>query len=161
MPTIYNNLTLKECNEGANLQQNRENTPTRLAESIVPVMEVNPKMLRRCNLVAAGTATDATGATIYTAPTDKDLYLVAAVLSVIKDVNATSTVSELYVTTEEGGASKDIIRIPGITATVQNQTVSVSFPTPLKIKRGTIIGINNGTNVAKIIASGCITGFLV
>lgn len=62
---IQNSETIKEVREGARLSIS-EGFPQRLAEAIVPVMEVNPKQLRICNIVKSASAINATSGTIYT-----------------------------------------------------------------------------------------------
>ena len=113
---------------------------------------------RYCDIIKSGQARNATTATIYTTPTDKDFYLTTALLSVIKDVTSTSTASDIAVTI--GGVVVKLIVISEITLTAQTETIPQSYSFPLKIDRGTNIIIENSTNVAEINARGSITGFL-
>lgn len=159
MATIHNTDLTKELKEGAKLQQLRDVIPSQLAEKVVPVMEVNPKLLRRCNVVRGQEAINNTSGTIYTTPTDKDFFLVACGLGVIKDATSTSILTTLRATID--GVSQKILSIPSISLTPQISTISNSFPTPLKIDRGTSILLVNSTNVANITCSGSIVGYLI
>jgi hypothetical protein len=157
MAQINNSQLSKEMIEGAKINISFDNIPTQIADKVIPTMEVNPKMLRICNIVKDGSATNATSATIYTTPTDKDFYLVSAQMSVIKDVTATSTNS--FVNAVIDGLTSTMMRIRGLTLTPQSETISISLNPPLKIDRGTNITIGNTTNVANVSASGSIVGY--
>jgi len=113
---------------------------------------------RYCNIVRRGIATG-TSTTIYSTPSDKDFYIVAAELAVIKDSSSTSTVSTITVVID--GVSQPLLSIPSITLTAQNAQVTQSFRNPVKVDRGTNITVTNGTNVAVINAHGCIAGYTV
>lgn len=159
MAIIHNTDLIKELKEGAKLQQLRDVIPSQLADKVVPTMETNPKLLRRCNISKTTDAVNATSGTIYTTPSDKDFFLVSCCLGVIKDATSTSTGSNITVVID--GVSSPIARIPGITLTAQSKVVSCTFPAPIKIDRGTNITVTASTNVANIRATGVITGYLV
>jgi len=158
---IYNSTLTKELIEGARIQSSTDAVPGELAEKVIPVMEVNPKMLRVCNIVKSTSATNATTATVYTTPTDKDFFLCSVELAVIKDVTSTSTVSGINVTTPEAGVATNILSISGITLTPQSDTTSLAFNTPILLKRGTGVQLTNATNVGNIRSDACITGYTV
>lgn len=163
MATIYNSDLFKELKDGGKIQQLKDDIPNQLAEKIVPVMEVNPKFFRRCNLIKRGSASNATSATVYTTPTDRDFFLCAACLSVVKDATATSVLSTIRVFPEGAGSAttQDILVVGGISLTAQSEIVSISLPYPIKVERGSNIVITNSTNVGNVLATGSIIGFLV
>jgi hypothetical protein len=150
---------MKELKDGVKLQQLKDVVPNQLADKVIPVMEVNPKLLRRCNLVRSIDATNATSGTIYTVPTDRDFYLVAASISTIKDVTATSVESAITVFID--GVARKLLSIAGITLTTQTLALANSFPDPIKIDRGTNISVTNTTNVGNIKSIGGIAGYTV
>lgn len=125
----------------------------------VPVVETNPKMLRRCEIVKTASAANATSATIYTTPADKDFYLSAVGLSCIKDATSTSTLSSIVTTVL--GSSVVVIGIAGFTLTAQNDTMTLNFPVPIKVDRNVVISVNNSTNVANVTSRGSIAGYIV
>lgn len=158
MATINNSDLTKELIEGAEIQISYETVPHQLADKVVPVMEVNPKLLRRCNVAKFANVTNATSGTIYTTPSDRDFYLVGCTLATIADVTATSTYSALKVVIE--GVSINILQIPRITLTVSSGTLSLTLPFPLKIDRASSIQVLHTTNVANVVTSGSIAGYL-
>jgi len=154
-----NNSSLtKELIEGGRLQV-IQGVPQSINNFIQPVMEVNPKLLRACNIVKRATATNATTATIYTTPATQDFYLVAAAISYIKDVTSTSVFSRINITID--GVNVTLLEIPGITLTPATGQMSLNLTFPIKIDRGTNISVNNSTNVANINAIGTIVGYVV
>ncbi len=159
MAQIYNSDLTKELIDGAKIQTSREYPPNQLADKVVPTLEVNPKILQKLNYTHSNTATNATSATIYTTPTDQDFYLSAVALAIIKDATSTSTKSA--VTATINGVAQDLLSIPGITLTAQTAEMSLSLPRDLKIDRNTNIVVTNSTNVANILATGVIFGYLV
>lgn len=126
-----------------------------VSEEIVPVVVVE----RFCNIVKRNSVTNGTSATIYTTPTDKDFYIVAANISTIKDATSTSLTERISVTIE--GLLIAILEICSLTLTPQNDSMSISFPRPIKVDRGTNITVTNSTNVANITTVANIYGFTV
>lgn len=158
MATIYNSELFKEIKDGARIQQMVDSVPSQLQNTVIPVMEVNPKLLRRCNFSNRINLSNATSATI-TSATDKDTYIVAATIAFIKD--ATSTSANINLNVRIDGVAHYIFQIPCITLTAQNGSNSVTFPFPLKIDRGSVITVASSTNVANILVSATITGYTV
>lgn len=158
MATIYNSNLTNELRDGAKIQISKDKIPTELAEKVIPVMEVNPKLLRKTKICRSLIVTNSTSGTIYTTPTTQDFYLTGATISVIKDATATSVYSQLVVYID--GASQGIMNIPGITLTAQNQSLTLSFPIPVKLDRGSTINISNNTNVGNVVCGASIFGFV-
>jgi len=158
MANINNSQLSKELIDGAKIQTSFDKIPTQLADKVVPVMEVNPKLLKITGVVKNASISNATGGTIYTLPTDKDFYLTDCALSVIKDATSTSVGSDL--TAVMDGQTIYLLSVPGITLTAQNQTVTLSLKNPLKLDRGSLIRATASTNVANIKYSGTIYGYL-
>lgn len=160
MATIYNSDLTKELVQGAKIQQATDRIPSQLGDVVIPVMEVNPKLLRRVNVIKVAAAINATSSTVYTTPTDKDFYLTAGSLSVVKDATATSVASTLTATTDfDTGVS--ILRIATLTLTVQNDTQTQSWIPPILLKRGTNITVTNSTATGNVTAVACIQGYTV
>lgn len=139
--------------------QGFEAMPLNVAGTLQPVIEVNPRLLRRCSIVKTNTLSNGTSATIYTTPTDADFFLVGGFVSYTKDATSTSTNSNLRVTID--GATADVLIISGLTLTAEGKAASISFPVPIKVDRGTNILLLNSTAVANIRSHGGITGYLV
>lgn len=159
MATIHNSELLRELRQAVSLQQGKDPTPVKLADTIVPVVEVNPRYARIVTFAKNGNATNATATTIFTSDANVDTFITAVTLGVIKDVTSTSTVSaiEVYI----NGAAVNLIRIPGITLTVQSEMTTLSLNPPVKIDKNTTVRVTNATNVANIRAEACVMGFTV
>jgi hypothetical protein len=159
MATIYGSDLKRELIDAARIQVSKDRIPSEIAEKVVPVIEVNPNMLRRCNIARANDATNATAATIYATPADKEFWLVSATLGIIKDVTSQSVATDIRVLID--GRTDRIIVIPGISLTPQESIINLNLPFPIKIDKNTNITINNSNATANIKASGCIMGYIV
>jgi len=126
-----------------------------IAEQIVPVIPVTPV----CKIVRNVRADDAASAVIFTTPADRDFYLIAIGISVIKDVLATSVFTRIQVVIN--GVNRQLMETPGITLTVQNTSRDLCLSPAIKIDRNTSITIINSTAIATISASGYIVGYTV
>lgn len=157
MANINNSQLSKELVEGAKIQTSFDKIPTQLADKVVPVMEVNPKAFRICNICKRSEASNATTATVYVTPADKDFFISDSILSVIKDVTSTSVLS--FITCVIDGQTVSINTIAGITLTPQAQQSNMSYNKPIKVDRGTNIVLNNNAAVANIRSSACIIGY--
>lgn len=119
---------------------------------------VNIPFMPRITVIKGNSATNATASTIYTTPTDRDFYLTSATLSVIKDATSTSVLSSITMYVD--GAVVLPLKISGITLTPQSESVTISYPFPIRLDRGTIITCTATTNIANIRVDGVITGYL-
>lgn len=159
MALINNSDLTKELIEGAKINISDEAVPSQIAEKVVPVMEVNPKLLRTTNILSSYHATDSTSGTVYTTPANKDFYLTNVVLSLAKDVNATSVMSNVNVYVNE--QIVNILAIMGTSVTAQYETTTLNLKLPLLIDRNTAINITNSTAIASISARATIFGYTV
>jgi hypothetical protein len=161
MSTIHNSDLFKEFKEGAKTQQLRDVIPTQMADKIVPVMEVNPKLLRRINFVKRAASVNATGVNIIPAtPTEKDTFIVSASLAYIKDATATSLSSYIQAVLDDGSII-ELLDLPQLTLTASSGEISVSFPNPIKLKKGSAITVQNNTANANISTQAIVYGYYV
>ena len=160
MAQIYNSDLTKEIVKTIKASTARDKIPDQIADKVVPVIDVNPDHNRFVNIIASAAALNATSGTIYTTPADRDFYLTAACLSLIKDATATSTISAISCVIN-GITTNRVLRIEGLTLTATSQTVALAFEYPIKVDRNTAIVVTNAAAVANITASGSITGYIV
>ncbi len=160
MAMNYNSNLTKEIADVGKLQLSRDKIPNEFADKIIPVVDVNPKHSRYVNFMRTLTLLNGTTGTMYTAPLDKDTYLVGAQLSVIKDATATSLISQIAGTLEDGNGFQ-LLSLNGFTLTAQDKCVSISLNNPIKLQRGSTVRVTNGTNVANVSASAVILGYTV
>lgn len=158
MVKVYNSEVIQELRNVAKIQGATDLIPTLLNNGIVPTLELNPKLVK--NLRTAGNvAINATSSTIFSTPTDRDVYIVAVSLAYIQDVTATA-VSHGVVATDELGVSRNLLFIPTLTLTVSNGTAQITLPHPLKLARGTNVTVTNSTNTGNTSAAGTIYYFI-
>jgi hypothetical protein len=162
MAQIYNSDLSKELIDGARIQVSSDYIPNQIADKVVPVMEVNPKLLRTSYpFTLLSSLANATSVTIYTCSTTKDTYITGATLSMIKDVTATSTGVSLNVMDDLTGLTNPIINIAGITLTANAQSESITISPPIKLRKGSNVTITSTTNVANVVAKAALIGFEV
>lgn len=159
MVYIDNTQTKKEIEDAIRGNSVSNLAPTKVSDTVQLVLPINPKDYRRVNIVKTGLATNATSATIYTTPTDKDFFLTSLALSIIKDVTSTSLRTDIAVVID--GAAQNLLSICSLTLTAQAQNIAQSYHAPIKIDRGTNITVSNTTNVANITARANLTGYTV
>lgn len=128
--------------------------PSTVTPSIQPVYPVYEKV---ANICVANSNVNSTSQTIYTTPANKDFYVTSLCLSVIKDATATSTDSTI--TGVVNGATITLARIAGLTLTAMNDSITMSFPVPIKLDRGTAVNLTNSTNVANVTSRATVQGF--
>lgn len=159
MAKLYSSSLTKEVVDVARLQLAREPVPIDLGTTIHPVIDINPKHARRCNLVRSVGVTNSTGTTIYTTPANQDFYLAGGCLSVVKDATSTSTYTRLRIFVE--GVARDVVVIPGLSLVAQQMGLNLTIQDPIKVDRNSIISLGNETAVANITSNGSIWGYLV
>lgn len=162
MATIYNSDLSKEILEGARVQLSRDKIPSEIAEKVVPVMEVNPKLLRRCDFIETNSSTTSGTLTITTLPTDKDIFITGFNVNLIKDVANDGATGYLVLTvTQADFGAKGLIRIPIITATAQSFSLSETLREPIKLARGSTITLTGTFTAGVMVRTASIFGYQV
>lgn len=131
--------------------------PRNLAGQIVPVIEVNPKIVKDAR-VASSVVSDATSGSILVANALQDVYICSAMLTVVKDGANTSDYARITCT--QGGAIRTILQIALIPSTVGSDALTISFPHAIKIDRNTAVNIGMTNGTASIDAYGSISYFV-
>lgn len=162
MAQIYNSDLIKEVIDGAKIQIAHDNFPNQLAEKVVPVMEVNPKLLRTISVVKHNNILNSSSATIYTTPVGKSFYITAAILSMQKDATSISKYCAITIDLPDGTTSQRLLNIAGLSTTALNNAITISFPIPILIKENSAINVvTEDISLGNVIASGSIFGYLV
>lgn len=145
---IYNSDLTKEIIDGAKLQLNEGNIPSEIAEKVIPVMEVNPNLLTRNNVIASRNATN-TG-TIYTIPTDRKFFLTGLFVSATSTA-AGSNVMSVSVQ-PKGGVNTTIASIRLLnTAAIDaaNDSAFLNFSgNPFELEPGSLITATAGGTIS-------------
>lgn len=160
MAYIDNTQTKREIDDAIRGNSVTNLAPTKVSDNVQLVLNVNPKDYKNSEIVLSNTCVNSTSSTIYTTPTDRDFYLTSAQLSMIKDAGALSTYSAINCTIN-GDANVRLIRVIGLATTAQTESLSISFPAPVKVDRGTAITVINSNAGANVSASGLIAGYLI
>lgn len=162
MSNINNTELLIGMRDNAKVQ-NTENIPSQLADKVVPVMEVNPMLLRRCNIVKGNVRTSTGVVTIYTTPTNKDFYLTSVCFGVSKDAvcNVATGLLNISISVEGTTAYTHLCNTPVITLTASSSIVSQSFPVPIKLDRNTTVSMASTFGAGVLVLAGNIAGYTV
>lgn len=157
MSKITNSSLIQEIRDVAKTQVGSDILPTTMTNQVVPVIDVNPKHARVVQICKTASITNQSSATVYTTPTDKDFYITALALGLIKDATATT----IYVNIKAyvDGVNSDIITLPCITLTAQNIGTSLALTTPIKVDKNTAITLNSFSNNANITAYANVHGY--
>ena len=148
MATIHNSDVFKEIRDGARIQQLSEVIPSQIADKVVPVMEVNPKMLKYVNIVQRASSA-ATGTTaVYTTPTNAEFYLTSIMLSFSATVTNDQVGLYLSAFPFQTLTAVRLLDINVVTLVAQSQTFQKDYTYPIKIEKGTAI------NLVKAYAAG-------
>jgi hypothetical protein len=149
MATINNTSLFKELRDGAK-SYGTEKIPNKIADKVVPVMEVNPKLLRIIDTGFSATGTASTTATtLTTLPSEaRDFYLCGGSFTFAKDATCDVATGTVTFIGTSNSASIIFARLATITLTADNQGIAFVLPFPCKLDRGTTIYIGSGTHTA-------------
>lgn len=131
--------------------------PRNLAGQIVPVIEVNPKIVKDAR-VASSVVSDATSGAILIANSSQEVYISSAMLSVVKDAANTSDYARITCT--QLGAVRTILQLALVPSSAGNAHLTISFPHAIKIDRNTAVNISLTNGTASVDAYGSITYFV-
>lgn len=146
MPTNNNvNISLK-LKDSFKIQEGIENVPTKVAESIVPVLEVSAEKKIQ---VREQIMSDASSQTIITTSSTKRTFFIGGLLSVSKDVVSDAITSSINIT-PHGGQSRVFLGIRYEPLTAGQFSQKIILPFPIELKKNTPIGLINSSATASI-----------
>ena len=122
--------------------------PRELAKQIQLSYNVNPN--RIVTQIINSTIADSTGGQVGTASSTRDTFVVAALLSVSKDVVSTSIRSAVTITLFESSTATTLLQLLYEPVTANNHQIGLNFSHPIKLARGSAIGLINSTAIASI-----------
>lgn len=154
---ITNKDAIKALIDGAQLPI--QDFPNRLASSVVPVLDITPDFHRKINIVRTGGSATTGDTTIYTTPATRDFYLCSCFIT--SSDTATSDNTSILIFATIDGVERAILRHIKLTLVADNNTSTISFPNPIKIDRGTVMGVRNSFSVGTSEKVGGIHGFEV
>lgn len=161
MVAIHNSDLKREIIEGAKMQLSVDKVPQELAEKVLPVMEVNPKLLRTINIVKGETKTTTGNLDIYKTPPDKDFYLTSINGGLVKDATCDAVTGQIPMTITLNGVVQKIFPFSIITLTAQEAQQGAMFFFPLKLDRNSVIRIGGAFTVGAMVRNLSFTGYTV
>jgi len=151
MPQINNSEITKLLVDGARLHPAADKIPDRLAESVVPVLDVTPRLARYVNFSGvAATGTSNTAVTAVTGPSDRDFYLTEITYHLLKDATCDAATGSVTLNVTIDGVTRGIATISHISLTAQDNLIPLNFSPPIKIDRGTTLRSTNLTFAAGV-----------
>ena len=153
---IENNEVLKAIDAATGIKERVVHN--KIKNSIQPTLETNPFMSKYCDVAKFLEATTTANATIYTTPTDKDFYLCSAFLSFEKDVTADNGYVSISCTAKDGTVFT-ALELINITLTAAAKQLSISFPYPILLKKGSTLILSGTFTVGVCRKVAGITGF--
>jgi hypothetical protein len=132
MVQINSSELLSEIRSGAKIEQLSEAIPNTLANQVVPVMEVNPKLLNRSGKTIANSGLNTTPLAL-TIPniTSRRTFITGAWINYQSDVLATATSIRIRYTPFEG-AEQILVNLNKLTLAVGQDGMTISFPVPIR-----------------------------
>ena len=158
MAKINNTNTIKEVLDGAAIQTSHDQVPQELGKTVVPVMEVNPKLLRRVGFMESGTRTSSGSTTLVTLKTDRDVWVTGFVFSSNFDAASVVTTSELRLNI---GGSQRTVQFALTNGEILQQEMSHTFVTPILIDRGTNVYYTLVTSAGTYSVAANVYGYYV
>lgn len=160
MENIINDETIKECSKVLGNQV--QNTPQLDTSKIILTADVNPKNLRRINLLSNTAVKTTTGTLNFLlTPADRDFYLTNINVSVIKDATCDTATGALNCNAFFNGQAINIVPITIITLTAQTINFAINFPTPLKIDRNSQMALGGTFTVGAMVRQVTCQGYTV
>jgi hypothetical protein len=145
MVTNKNIDTSEEIKYSTKLQPNVEGSITQVSNSIVPVVEVNPKLTKPVMFASIAQTTTAGVQILITANPNQDIYITGLTLTLMKDAanDAASSVNRAAIRLTINGSVIDAVRLPFLTSTAMYETIAVTLTHPIKIDRNTNVFVGN------------------
>lgn len=120
--------------------------PREIADKIQLVYNVNPERIVK---VTKGAVSDGTASTIFTTSLVKETFMIGCSLTVAKDVVNDSLFSDVNARPFEQ-AGDTMLRIRYEPVTAGQFTESIFFPIAIKLRRGSVVTVNNESGLASI-----------
>lgn len=157
MAIINNPEVKKALIDGAKINIVIDDVPSELGKTVVPVMSVNPP--KTCNVSGYKTKTSTGTITAYTTPLDKDFYLSTLQFSWTADATNDGVLNMVSVDVDDVAVETEVLNVMKNPLTAQHGVEFISFPKPLKMKRGGNIKITQTFTAGNGGMKLCWTGY--
>jgi hypothetical protein len=158
-----NNEITQAIRTVTNLNDYVDKIPTKIADEIVPIVNVTPQMNRITNITGSVSKNVTGSATIITTSSTLDTYIESYSISYIKDATCDQAIGAgAFIQATVGGTSIFLGTISTLTLTAQETMVTHTLAHPIKIDRGTTVLITGSSySVGLCSRSGCVQGYTV
>lgn len=136
MAKIQSSEIIQKAIKDLRLDAGRERIPSEASDKIVLTYLLNKE---RADIAKRGVRNTTGTSTVYSTPANKDFYVTSAFLGLVKDATCDAATGRIELTATINGESTAILCIPTLTLTAQSENLSIAFPYPIKIDRGTNI----------------------
>jgi len=154
MARINRSDVIQKAVNDLSLSASDEKIPNETLDKVQLVYSLNKQFSNVC--VTNAYTTTQTLVTQYTIGANEDFYLTSFSISNMSDVTADNTLIRLKVTIN--GISRELCTMVKLTTTAFSDSISMSFPYPLKLDKGTTIQFGNafaaGASTSKVMISG-------
>ena len=138
--------------------------PTQLANTVVPVIDVNPDLAREVNfLISNSRSTSGTLSSSFASTASRSYFLTGITVGYAKDAAcdlATGNIS-VAVTPDYSKSTTTIVQLPVITLTADSKVVDIIFETPLRVVAGSAITMTGDFGAGVLVKSFQIRGYYV
>jgi len=140
-----NTNTFREIREALSLSPLSE-TPRRVGDTILPVIDVNPRKTSSSKVIFNYISTTLeNGTTVYTVPTGYRLFITGATLSASADVTANQ--NTIFGTLVSKDGSLNFIGLKKMSSTVFQESIFQNFSFPIRLESGDVIKVSNNFSV--------------
>lgn len=133
------------------LDAGREKMPVELADKILGVFNVNPLPEVK---TSTKTTSDATTSNMITLSTTKRTFVIAASITVSKDVNAASAVQAVNVIMAGSATAVPLIVLRNEPSTASSFSYAISFPIPIELVKGSTVTVTSNNATASVDVQG-------
>jgi hypothetical protein len=159
MAYIDNTQTKIEMNDAMRGNSVSNIAPTKIADTVQPVININPKDYRKTNLLKQTTKTNTGTSAIFTTDAIKETYITGVLLSWMSTVASDSTTA--HVTCVQDGGIVYLQRLAKLTLTATTKDMFISFMNPVKVDKNTNVNLTLGFTVGAENAQTCVYGYTV
>jgi hypothetical protein len=143
--------------ETLGLQPGSDAIPRTIENSIKPVVDINIR--NSTTFFSDNRSVTTSGATLFQTPIRNDFFITSAMISITKDATSDGIIA--YLSIFNGGTAKRFMQVPMQTATAGTFMISLSFPYPIKVDRGTNIQIVSAFAAGTQVTFTQITGYIL
>lgn len=138
------------------LKEGADVIPKLVKPDIQPVYEVYRRV---CNISRTLIKTDTGAANVLAAASDRDISITAVSLSLAKDATCNVATGAIEVTATVRGVTTALCGIAVLTTTAERDSISVSFPAPVMIDRGTAVAVSGTFTLGAMTRSITVHGY--